>query len=188
MRVSEDGRIVASASEATISQQTEDAYHKQTHVALALPRSLVVTEAELRAGQLEHFLQHPEFLDHLKKEKLRLPPNFVFALWVLYQQHSADKQHGDSLWRAWAAYHTAARTGANSLLFWSASELEELEEPPLVESVRTLREGFDQHFHMLIEPLIRLFPTFFPAAQVDLQARPPPDVIAGARLLNTPER
>ena len=183
VRVAADGRIVAAPTEATMSQRTDDAYHEQTHVALALPRSLVVTEAELRAGELEHFLQHPEFVKHLKKEKLRLPPNFAFALWVLYQENSIGKPHGDSLWRAWVAYHFSARTGADSLVYWSSDELEELEEPPLLESTRTLSEALEEAYTQLVRPLMKLFPTFFPPGTVDLQARPAPRVVAAAATL-----
>ena len=161
--LSEEGgaRLAATAASSlplsSPAPHADDAYYQETSVLFSLPRSAVLTEAGLQSRELAHFLAHPDFKKHLREKRLQLPRNFVFALWLLYQQHARGQPHADPLWRAWADVHAAMRTGADALVFWSGAELAELEEARLSESAAQLRGALEAHFTELVEPLSAMF-------------------------------
>jgi len=80
-----------------------------------------------------------------------VPSHFVFALFVLYQQHApAGEPHADPLWQAWVRHLEATRAGADSIVFWSDDELADLDEPRLVEGASRYRNALrDQHAQLL---------------------------------------
>ena len=81
------------------SQGPLDEYHKNTHVLLSMPRSAFLTEQGLRAGRLAYFLDAPEYRQMLRKQQLKVPAHFVFALFYLHQLHARGKTHAEPLWQ-----------------------------------------------------------------------------------------
>jgi hypothetical protein len=159
--------VLASAPPSVMrADRAADPYHESTHVVLSVPASLLLTEETLRTGMLAHFVGHPEFRKHLTDKRLQLPRYFMFALFVLYQQYSDGERHGDALWRAWAEWHALARTGEQSLAFWSTEELHELEEERLLQSAEERRRAVAEQYESLFEPLCALFPDFFPVERI----------------------
>lgn len=77
-----------------------DAYHARTHVLLTLPRSAVLSAADLASGRLAHFVRSPRFLEHLGRARLRPPQSFLFALFVLYVDGARGRPHAEPLWQA----------------------------------------------------------------------------------------
>ena len=161
-------QLSATAAHSQHASSTEDPYHKTTHVVVSLPSALLLTEATLQKGVLAHFLAHPEFRKLLADKQLQLPQYFTFALFVLYQQHSRGQKHGDTVWRAWTDYHAHARTGEHALSFWSSEELSALEEPRMTQSADVLRNAITEQYVALVEPLVSLFPAFFPPDRITL--------------------
>ena len=129
LSVNEEGRLVADGGGGNggagdlFPGDVSDAYHANTHVVLALPRSAALTAEELRTGRLAHFVDSPAFRKHLTKQKLFVPSTFIFTLFFLYQQYAGSQPHAEPVWQAWLDYHVAARTGEHSLFFWSPGEL-----------------------------------------------------------------
>ena len=172
LSVNEEGRLVADGGGGNggagdlFPGDVSDAYHANTHVVLALPRSAALTAEELRTGRLAHFVDSPAFRKHLTKQKLFVPSTFIFTLFFLYQQYAGSQPHAEPVWQAWLDYHVAARTGEHSLFFWSPVELEVIEEKRMVDAAKEFREQVGQHYEKLMRPIMDAFPRFFPRASI----------------------
>ena len=172
LSVNEEGRLVADGGGGyggagdLFPGDVSDAYHANTHVVLALPRSAALTAEELRTGRLAHFVDSPAFRKHLTKQKLFVPSTFIFTLFFLYQQYAGSQPHAEPVWQAWLDYHVAARTGEHSLFFWSPVELEVIEEKRMVDAAKEFREQVGQHYEKLMRPIMDAFPRFFPRASI----------------------
>lgn len=145
---------------------------KRTQAAFSLPMSSMITEDSLRRDKLSHFLDSPDFIKRAAKEKLGAPRSFIFALFFLWQQYADGQPHALPLWRAWVAYHLAARTGLDALYFWSDEELELLEEKRLKDDAITYRDAVSQR---------RPRPAAEPPACPSLPSSPGPANLAGQR-------
>ena len=88
----------------TAEQASADApasgYHAQKWVTMTVPLVDVLTEESLRTTQLAHFVEAPQFTKHLRKEGIRMPSHFLFALFVLYQRFAAGREYASPLWQA----------------------------------------------------------------------------------------
>ena len=168
MALAADGRMIMAEGTKAIAAAVHDPYQESTHVLLTLPRSAALTAKALHSGKLAHFLESPSFRKHLAQQKPRIsaPSAFIFALWFLYQKHAGDAPHAEPVWQAWVDYHLAAHTGEHALYFWTAEELEVLEEKRLIESATEFRKTLDKHYDQLMRPLLETFPHFFPPASI----------------------
>ena len=172
LSVNEEGRLVADGGGGyggagdLFPGDVSDAYHANTPVVLALPRSAALPAEELRTGRLAHFVDSPAVRKHLSKQKLFVPSTFIFTLFFLYQQYAGSQPHAEPVWQAWLDYHVAARTGEHSLFFWSPGELEVIEEKRMVDAAKEFREQVGQHYEKLMRPIMDAFPRFFPRASI----------------------